>query len=291
MTITASALDREALGAWYRRNRERSRAIFDLIAPDAYYDRPIALRHPVVFYDGHLPAFSFNTLVKKALGRRGIDQRLETLFARGIDPHEQAHRADADSAMAEPRRSPGVRGGSRPPGARCRHERRHRAAGAPAARPRRGGVRDSRARGDAPGNAALHVAPPSVRSQAAACRVHPARGRRRAGAAMDPSPRWRCDARRTTRLDSVRLGQRIRRPSAWTCRLSSSSGTTRRTRGSSNSSRPADIRIPSGGRRRTGSGACASRSSIRCSGIALTAGGTGEGCSSSSRCRPRGPCT
>jgi len=97
MTITASALDREALGAWYRRNRERSRAIFDLIAPDAYYDRPIALRHPVVFYDGHLPAFSFNTLVKKALGRRGIDQRLEALFARGIDPHEQARHTDAGS--------------------------------------------------------------------------------------------------------------------------------------------------------------------------------------------------
>ena len=85
-----TGLDREALAAWYRRNRERSRMIFDVLADEAYYAQPIALRHPIVFYDGHLPAFSFNTLVKKGLGRSGIDSRLETLFARGIDPHEQA---------------------------------------------------------------------------------------------------------------------------------------------------------------------------------------------------------
>jgi len=82
------ALDRPAAVAWYRRNRARSRALFDLLAEAAYYSQPIALRHPIVFYEGHLPAFSFNTLVKKALGRPGIDERLETLFARGIDPHE-----------------------------------------------------------------------------------------------------------------------------------------------------------------------------------------------------------
>jgi ergothioneine biosynthesis protein EgtB len=82
--------DRAAAVQWYRKNRERSRAIFDLIADDAYYSQPIALRHPIVFYEGHLPGFSFNTLVKKALGRPSIDARLESLFARGIDPHESA---------------------------------------------------------------------------------------------------------------------------------------------------------------------------------------------------------
>jgi gamma-glutamyl hercynylcysteine S-oxide synthase len=85
---TAAGLDRAPLLAWYQRNRERSRALFDLIADDAYYAQPISLRHPLIFYDGHLPGFSFNTLVKKALGRPSIDARLETLFARGIDPHE-----------------------------------------------------------------------------------------------------------------------------------------------------------------------------------------------------------
>jgi gamma-glutamyl hercynylcysteine S-oxide synthase len=85
-----TVLDRAAFIDWYRRNRERSRQLFDLLADDAYYSQPIALRHPIVFYEGHLPAFSFNTLVKKGLGEAGIDERLETLFARGIDPAEDA---------------------------------------------------------------------------------------------------------------------------------------------------------------------------------------------------------
>src|SRR6188472_253004 len=90
MTTTATALDRAALADWYRRNRQRSRQLFDIVRPDAYYAQPISLRHPIVFYEGHLPAFSLNTLVKKGLGRQGIDERLEQLFARGIDPEDQA---------------------------------------------------------------------------------------------------------------------------------------------------------------------------------------------------------
>ena len=91
------AFDRGAALTWYRRNRERSRALFDMLPEDVYYSRPIDLRHPVVFYDGHLPGFSFNTLNKRALGRPGIDARLETLFARGIDPHESQAGSHAES--------------------------------------------------------------------------------------------------------------------------------------------------------------------------------------------------
>ena len=91
---TSTTADRERLLEWYRRNRGRSAAIFDLLADDCYYSRPIDLRHPIVFYDGHLPAFSFNTLVKRGLGRPSIDPALETLFARGIDPHESQQTTD-----------------------------------------------------------------------------------------------------------------------------------------------------------------------------------------------------
>jgi hypothetical protein len=80
---------RAELLAWYRRARQRTRDIFDLIVPEAYYDRPITLRNPIVFYEGHLPAFSVNTLVKRTYGRAGIDARLEVLFARGIDPEDE----------------------------------------------------------------------------------------------------------------------------------------------------------------------------------------------------------
>lgn len=85
---TSSSVERAAFVSWYRRNRARSQALFDLLVDAAYYSQPIALRHPIVFYEGHLPAFSFNTLVKKALGGPSIDPRLERLFARGIDPDE-----------------------------------------------------------------------------------------------------------------------------------------------------------------------------------------------------------
>ncbi len=96
MSTVTTDLNRAALTDWYRLNRQRSQALFDLVAPDSYYARPISLRHPVVFYEGHLPAFSLNTLVKKALGLRGIDNRLERLFARGIDPEDAA---SADGAQ------------------------------------------------------------------------------------------------------------------------------------------------------------------------------------------------
>lgn len=89
MIAAATTLDREALVAWYMRNRARSRALFALLNDEAYFSQPISLRHPIVFYDGHLPAFSFNTLVKAGLGGASIDARLETLFARGIDPSEE----------------------------------------------------------------------------------------------------------------------------------------------------------------------------------------------------------
>lgn len=83
---------------WFERTRARSAAIFDLLAEDAYYTRPIALRHPVVFYDGHLAAFSVNTLLRRHLGRDGIDQDLDALFARGIDPQDEESAAASGRA-------------------------------------------------------------------------------------------------------------------------------------------------------------------------------------------------
>jgi gamma-glutamyl hercynylcysteine S-oxide synthase len=81
---TAAAID------WYRRNRARSEAIFDLIDPAAYYTRPISLRNPIVFYEGHLPAFSVIAFLRRGLGQPPVDARLETLFERGIDPETEA---------------------------------------------------------------------------------------------------------------------------------------------------------------------------------------------------------
>jgi ergothioneine biosynthesis protein EgtB len=99
--MSSSEIDRAAVLAFYEKNRRRARALFDMIPDELYYSRPIGLRNPIVFYEGHLAAFNVNTLIKRAHRQRGIDERLEVLFARGIDPEAEP----ADSASAWPTRS------------------------------------------------------------------------------------------------------------------------------------------------------------------------------------------
>src|SRR4051812_49140403 len=86
---TVVAVDRDTFRSWYQRNRERSERIFDLIDPTAYYTRPISLRNPIVFYEGHLPAFSVIAFLRRGLGQPPVDARLEKLFERGIDPDSE----------------------------------------------------------------------------------------------------------------------------------------------------------------------------------------------------------
>jgi iron(II)-dependent oxidoreductase len=91
-------LDRAALVDRYRAGRARSAALFASVAPSAYYEAPIPLRHPFVFYEGHLPGFAYLVLHERALHGGQIDPRLELLFERGIDPGTidlaQRHRRD-----------------------------------------------------------------------------------------------------------------------------------------------------------------------------------------------------
>src|SRR4029078_13418801 len=89
-TATTTTLDRSALLDRFRRLRARMREMFTLLDDAVYYERPIALRNPIAFYEGHLPAFAVNTLIRKALGGSGIDPHLEVIFARGIDPETEA---------------------------------------------------------------------------------------------------------------------------------------------------------------------------------------------------------
>src|SRR5687767_12771549 len=91
MSSTAlPALDRAQILDRFAHIRARTRAMFDLLDESVYYDRPIALRNPVVFYEGHLPAFAINTLIKRGLGQAGVDEHLEQIFERGIDPDSEA---------------------------------------------------------------------------------------------------------------------------------------------------------------------------------------------------------
>src|SRR3989442_9404873 len=79
-------ITRRNLVDWFRQGRSRSREIFAIPKPEMYYERLILLRNPIVFYEGHLPAFAVNTLLKLALKEPGVDPDYEVLFERGIDP-------------------------------------------------------------------------------------------------------------------------------------------------------------------------------------------------------------
>ena len=80
---TLPALQHEVEAAWARTDR-----IFELLLPGALLERPIPLRHPFLFYLGHLPAFAWNQLGRGALGQRSLRPELDDLFARGIDPRD-----------------------------------------------------------------------------------------------------------------------------------------------------------------------------------------------------------
>ena len=64
----------------------RSDEIFDLVEPDALFEQPIALRQPLIFYLGHLPAFAWNQVCRGVLGMASFRPEFDTLFERGIDP-------------------------------------------------------------------------------------------------------------------------------------------------------------------------------------------------------------
>ena len=59
--------------------------LFDVVRPDALYDRPIPARHRSVFYLGHLEAFDWN-LAATHTGATRFHPEFDRLFAFGIDP-------------------------------------------------------------------------------------------------------------------------------------------------------------------------------------------------------------
>ena len=65
--------------------RDRSDELFEILRPEALYDRPIPERHRIIFYLGHLEAFDWNLLLVP-LGLSSFDANFDKLFAFGIDP-------------------------------------------------------------------------------------------------------------------------------------------------------------------------------------------------------------
>jgi iron(II)-dependent oxidoreductase len=66
--------------------RQRTDDLFAVVKPDSLYDRPIAERHRIVFYIGHLEAFDWNLFHERVFGIQSFHAEFDRLFAFGIDP-------------------------------------------------------------------------------------------------------------------------------------------------------------------------------------------------------------
>lgn len=66
--------------------RRQTDRLFAIVHPDALYERPIAERHRLAFYRGHVEAFDWNLLREPLLGEKSFAPELDRLFAFGIDP-------------------------------------------------------------------------------------------------------------------------------------------------------------------------------------------------------------
>jgi iron(II)-dependent oxidoreductase len=66
--------------------RTRTDEVFQVVREEALYDRPIAERHRIIFYLGHVESFDWNLLSQRAFGLRPFHPGFDQLFAFGIDP-------------------------------------------------------------------------------------------------------------------------------------------------------------------------------------------------------------
>ena len=84
-----------------RRQLEKARRqtdlLFDLVNPAAFYERPVAERHRIIFYLGHLEAFDWNMVCGSSFEMKPFDEKLNRIFAFGIDPVEDNLPADRPS--------------------------------------------------------------------------------------------------------------------------------------------------------------------------------------------------
>ena len=66
--------------------RAQTDALFGIVREEAMYDRPIAERHRIIFYLGHVESFDWNLLAQRAFGLQPFHESFDKLFAFGIDP-------------------------------------------------------------------------------------------------------------------------------------------------------------------------------------------------------------
>ncbi len=77
---------RREIRTYFHATLDAYERLFEVLAgDDAYYVKPIPLRHPLIFYYGHTAVFFVNKLILAGLLEQRIDPRLESLLAVGVD--------------------------------------------------------------------------------------------------------------------------------------------------------------------------------------------------------------
>lgn len=77
---------RQQLHEYFVTTFDRYESLFETLACDAaYYEKSIALRHPLIFYFGHTATFFVNKMLLARLIDQRINPRFESIFAVGVD--------------------------------------------------------------------------------------------------------------------------------------------------------------------------------------------------------------
>ena len=77
---------REQIRAYFHQTADLYESLFQVLKNDeAYYLKPIHLRHPLIFYYGHTNTFFINKLILAGLITKRVNPQFESMFAVGVD--------------------------------------------------------------------------------------------------------------------------------------------------------------------------------------------------------------
>jgi len=94
---------RASLRAYFVNTFDAYEALFSCLANEqAFYVKPIALRHPLIFYYGHTATFFINKLTLARLIPERINQKFESMFAVGVDEMSWDDLNDANYPWPKP---------------------------------------------------------------------------------------------------------------------------------------------------------------------------------------------
>ena len=77
---------RQILHQYFMDTYDTYESIFECLAcEEAFYIKPIALRHPLIFYYGHTATFFINKLLLTKMIDHRVNEKIESIFAVGVD--------------------------------------------------------------------------------------------------------------------------------------------------------------------------------------------------------------